>query len=364
MARHRGDAPAATAGSARRALHMLWAVAVGASVTVQLCCSVLINRRSAEPGYHAFYVANLSVLLGGVALVPHAAVSSETFRGPKRWWSVLGGLWTLPSFVGIPAGALLGIQLVLLSQLLAMLGTALLFDLRRGRVHWTDATRMSGFLVVLGGVATDNFAFSSTGSSLTPLAALLLCGSFASGVGYAVQAKCNARLARDVGNTPRAVVISALVNIVAGLPLDLFLLFGKGVRPVADWRDWPLWVFAGAQSAFYIGSLAQLPRELGYTTSYLTLLLGKLISSSFVDALGLAGKVVPFEWKRGLAIALVLVGTALFSGSPLPCAERPAPLVESLSLSVAPCDELHAGAAKEATPGGVHSAILSHAASA
>merc|ERR1712187_296060 len=78
-------------------------------------------------------------------------------------------------------------------------------------------------------------------------------------------------------------------------------------------NDWPMWLVVGAQSAFYIGSLANLPGILGFTITYLLALLGKLASSSVVDAYGWSGRLVQFGWFRGLAFACVLVGSALFS---------------------------------------------------
>eukprot|EP00421_Protoceratium_reticulatum_P064414 CAMPEP_0168420160 /NCGR_PEP_ID=MMETSP0228-20121227/32632_1 /TAXON_ID=133427 /ORGANISM="Protoceratium reticulatum, Strain CCCM 535 (=CCMP 1889)" /LENGTH=299 /DNA_ID=CAMNT_0008434047 /DNA_START=101 /DNA_END=1000 /DNA_ORIENTATION=- len=254
----------------------------------------------------------MGILIGFLLLVPQSVSAPQPWRKPAHCWTLLGGVVTVPAFVTTPAAMYSGAQVVLLIQLSALLGTALLFDWRRGDVRAVDFGRFVGFGAVIGGVALDSLSGSAT-SELSALAALLLAGVFVSGVGYAMQAKCNARLARDVGSAARSTAISSAITLLVGLPLDVFINCGLGVEPVFAWADWPLWAFCGFQSAFYIFSLSRLPRYLGYTTSYLALLVGKLASSTAADELGLSGHVVHFSWRRGAALALVLLGTWLFS---------------------------------------------------
>mmetsp|Transcript_76193 Transcript_76193/g.176768 ORF Transcript_76193/g.176768 Transcript_76193/m.176768 type:complete len:366 (-) Transcript_76193:91-1188(-) len=298
------------------ALLVLWALLVGASVTANLVVGVVLNKRApqASRDAHSVYITNLSVLLGALLLLPRCFTARAPCSRPKRWWSLAGGICTLPTFLCLPAGALLGSQVVLLTQLVAMLGTALIFDVHKGRVQLTDVSRLGGFAVVLTGVVVEVVGARGAGrSGLTVVAALFLLGVFASGVGYALQAKSNSRLAKDVGSTARSTAISSAVTLVACLPLDIVLSALYGVTPVVSLKDRWLWLFVGAQSAFYIASLSRLPGYLGYTTSYLMLLLGKLASSSVADAVGLTGTKVPFDWIRALALFLVFFGTGLFS---------------------------------------------------
>jgi len=294
---------------------LVWALVVGASVTAQLCCNVVLNQRSSQPSEHSFYLATIGVALGGVWVMPRSVTAPTPCQRPGRWWSLFGGIFTVTSFVAIPAGQALGVQVVLLVQLVALLGTALVFDLRRGAVKLNDLKRIGGFAVVLAGVALDNLGGMSGGGDVSPgLSAIYLAGTFFSGVGYAVQAKCNGRLARDLGSTARATAVSAMVYVIFGSPATMWLALHDHVKLVFHAPDWPLWLFCSFQSAFYIGSLAKLPKSLGYTTSYLTLLVGKLVSSSVVDAVGLTGKRVPFDALRAAALTLVMLGIALFSG--------------------------------------------------
>eukprot|EP00928_Gymnodinium_smaydae_P002963 TRINITY_DN11081_c0_g1_i2.p1 TRINITY_DN11081_c0_g1~~TRINITY_DN11081_c0_g1_i2.p1 ORF type:complete len:374 (+),score=79.32 TRINITY_DN11081_c0_g1_i2:905-2026(+) len=317
------EAPAQNAGQAscfRYAFAILWALSVGASVALQLCCSVIINSKAPDATANALFVTNIQVALGGVMLLPRL-VSATPCRKPGRWWSVLGGVCGSLGFVAAPAGAQAGVQVVLLVQLLAMLSTAFVFDFRRGTVSLSDFTRLSGFLVVVAGVAIENVgalkdpgAGSTSGSGSLLSTLILLLAVACSGVGYALQAKCNARLARDLGSTARSTAFSATVTVLTMLPIMCYMVVGRGIRPVFNVKEtWYLWCFSGFQSAFYIGSLASLPKVLGYTTSYLTLLVGKLVASSIIDNYGWAGKVHLFDWERALALSFVFFGTALFS---------------------------------------------------
>merc|ERR1712129_553328 len=172
---------------------------------------------------------------------------------------------------------------------------------------------------------------SSSGDGNPVLAMVLLAGVFVTGGGYALQAKFTSRLARDFGTTGRATAFNALVNTLASLPIDAVICWGLGEPPVLSLLDWPLWLFVGFQSAFYIGSLAALPSVLGYTASFLILLIGKLTSSTVTDALGVTGKVVPFGWIRGVCSVLVIAGTILFS---LECGPAQAPAENSSEIPV------------------------------
>lgn len=296
-------------------LYSAWAAAVGVSITAQLCVTVILNERSPSQKYHAFYVSVISILLGGLMLVPRCIQSPEAVKRPKYWWSMLGGMFTVTSFFSIPATMLMGVQLVLLVMLLATLSTALVFDVRRGRVSLSDPRRLAGLGLVLVGLLLDALpawaAGSSTGTTTAVL--LLLLAVFATGIGYGLQAKCNARLSRDLGSVSRATAFSAAVNTFCCLPFAAIIYFGLGVAPTLHTADWPLWMFAGLQSAFYVGSLAQLPKVLGYTAAYVVLLAGKLVSSSVADAMGLAGQRVPFSILRGVSLLLALAGAILFS---------------------------------------------------
>eukprot|EP00927_Polykrikos_kofoidii_P076389 TRINITY_DN7341_c0_g1_i5.p1 TRINITY_DN7341_c0_g1~~TRINITY_DN7341_c0_g1_i5.p1 ORF type:complete len:384 (-),score=53.93 TRINITY_DN7341_c0_g1_i5:197-1267(-) len=317
---------------------------VGASVTLQLCSNVKINSRSpqSESNYHAAYVTSVFYLIGIVILTPGSILASAPWKKPTRWWSVTGGVWTISGFCTVSASTVLGTQVVLLLQLSAMFACALLFDFIDGKVSCANTGRLAGFVVVLAGAATDAFSPAKTDSGSDDTsdgfsleAIVVILGVAASGIGYAIQARCNGVLADDVGSMMRASAICALVSFVVCLPFETYFYLEKNVVIHFSLDDWPLWLFGGFQNSFYVASLAVLPQKLGFTTSYLALLLGKLVASSITDELGLGGKVIHFSIFRLASVSLVLCGTALFSGaftSSVPASDTCNESVTSLSF--------------------------------
>eukprot|EP00927_Polykrikos_kofoidii_P076387 TRINITY_DN7341_c0_g1_i3.p1 TRINITY_DN7341_c0_g1~~TRINITY_DN7341_c0_g1_i3.p1 ORF type:complete len:377 (-),score=47.71 TRINITY_DN7341_c0_g1_i3:197-1273(-) len=319
---------------------------VGASVTLQLCSTVTINSRPPawESNYHAAYVTSAFYIIGIVILIPGSILAPAPWGKPTRWWSVTGGLWTITTFCTVSGSAILGTQVVLLLQLCAMFGCALLFDFIDGKVSCANTGRLGGFLVVLAGAALDAFspakAAKDSGSDDTSdrfglEAIAVILGVAVSGIGYALQARCNGALADDVGSMMRASAICALVSFVVCLPLETYFYFDKKALFYFSVDDWPFWLFGGFQNSFYVASLAVLPQKLGFTTSYLALLLGKLVASSITDELGLGGKVIHFSIFRLASVSLVLCGTALFSGaftSSAPASDTCNEFVTSLSF--------------------------------
>merc|ERR1712032_173539 len=122
---------------------------------------------------------------------------------------------------------------------------------------------------------------------------MALPGVALAGASYALMAKCNTQLARDLGETSRAVMVCACVTVVASLPLCATLYFWLHVKPVFLLSDWPKFVFAGLQNAFYIGSMSVLPSLQGYTVCFMAVQGGSLCASTLMDAMGIAGKEVP-----------------------------------------------------------------------
>jgi hypothetical protein len=83
--------------------------------------------------------------------------------------------------------------------------------------------------------------------------------------------------------------------------------------PAFTLQDWPRFVFAAFQSAFYIGSLSCVPRFTGYTTAFMAVHCGSLVTSSICDATGTLGRRIPFSVSRAIALMFVVSGVWLFS---------------------------------------------------
>jgi len=218
----------------------------------------------------------------------------------------------------------LGIQLALLVLLCAQLSTTVLMDRFDGR-SLKSPQRVVGLILVVLATALSHIdhhhkrnvsvaRYSKQGieeSSFMDVALASLVGT-----SYSLQAKCNNRLAQDVGHPARATIVSSAVHVAASVPVIGFL--GKlGQLPVFIVGDWPRFVFAAFQSTFFVTTMMTVPRRLGYTASTLCVKCGALLLSGVLDALGALGEKIPFNRWRIISICLVGVGVRLLSaGTP------------------------------------------------
>lgn len=296
---------------------VIWAVVVGFSVPLAVCNTSFLNRAALERGVdtslHGFYILQISVAMGGLQLTVPSFRSKEVWSRPVRWWPWLGGVCGLFGFVTVSATPLLGVQVVITMQLLGILVTFFMFDILDGTVKFGDWQKPLGFTIAVLGVAMDNLSIFQTTQHINADWIFHFAGTFLSGVGYALQAKCNGALAQDIGGPARAAMVSAAVNFTAGVPIAFYIAYGRGVPLTLDASLWPLWPLAGLQSAFYIGSMAVLPKLLGFTTCYLAVLSSKLVSSSLADELALSGTQVPVTMNRAVALLFVMVGAYIFN---------------------------------------------------
>jgi len=300
------------------AVSALLACAAGISVTVSMCLGQKLDARYSNTQLGSIYVSTTTLILAAILLTPPSLVASQRARCTKHPLPWLGGLCTIVAPVTIPANLALGTQLVLLVLLLGQLTTGLILDICKGIIRLFDYRRMCGFLIVLAGVTLDGvgsgLGADSDGSGSVAYKLIVLLATFLLGVGYTFQAKCNGMLGQELGSSTRAVVVCNLVNSAVMVPVCVILWATGNVAPAYDFKeDWLIWIGMGIQNAFYVGTLSVIPGILGYVTTNLALLAGKMASSSLVDALGLAGKVVPFTLIRAISLLLVFSGAILFS---------------------------------------------------
>jgi len=296
---------------------IIWALTVGISVPIDVCNQNFLNRYASERGVdsnlHAFYIVQLSLAMGALLLAVPSFRSREVWRPPTRWWSWMGGICSLLGFITVSATPLLGVQLMLTVQLLGILMTFFVLDILEGTVRWSDWHKHFGFATVVLGVAIDNLSALEGTQRISSSWIFHFLGTLFSGIGYALQAKCNKALAQDVGGSARAAMVSAAVSFIAGVPIAVYLTYDRDVPLTLDAHLWPFWILAGSQSAFYILSMATLPKCLGFTFSYLAILCSKLSFSALADELALSGTRVPLSVNRVLSLLLVIVGAYAFN---------------------------------------------------
>jgi len=308
--------------------YSLWSLAAGASLPLATANNAILNVRSEYPNVQSFYTSLLGIVLGGICVLPLSLNSASKWQAPTCWWSLLGGLCALPAFGVLVAVPVLGIQLALLVVLCAHLVTTLILDEIEGRCQSAPSKRLLAVALVLFGAALDSIkrqqsvdpqladlesSRSLLKDALTNLFYIAMTALV--GVGYTLQAKCNGRLAKDLGSPACATAVSAMVNLVASVPILWFLCNCLGKWPVFLAGDWPQFVFAALQSAFYIGTISVVPERIGYTSSFMAIQCGSLVVSSIVDSMGVLGvsSGVAFNVWRVAAIHFVFAGLYLLS---------------------------------------------------
>jgi uncharacterized membrane protein YdcZ (DUF606 family) len=294
---------------------VVWAATVGMSVPFEMVVKILLNSEAPETQrrWHAFYVSSIAVALGGLGIIPLSLAMKSTtpIKRPEKWWHLCGGICALPAFFTISAGSVLGTEAVLVVQLASSLIAFCIIDRTDGTVAHTHCSQVLSLGVIVGGVVISNWNDISISGDCHAIVCLALVAM--SGCGYALQAKCNAALADDVGSPLRATIVSACFFIIFGLPITAYICWDQHVYPMVNVKLWYLWALAGFQSAFYIGSYAYLPKVLGYTTCYLITLVAKMCTSLAIDASGLMGESIPVTKFRVCALMFVLAGAIMYN---------------------------------------------------
>ncbi|CAJ1372683.1 unnamed protein product [Effrenium voratum] len=296
----------------------LWSGAAGGSVPIGSVIVTQLNRHvpRGEVAYHSAYVTSLTTSIACLLMLPAALASKAPWSWPSKWYAPLGGAFMMADFLIVPAFRVLGIQVVLVAMLLGMLFTGMIFDCREGLLKYTEYRRLCGFLVVMVAVAINYAALPGESDAAAHFGAssvAYLLISFGVGCGYALLAKCNNQLSKDLGTSMRASAFSAAVTVACRIPLMIWIHSSRGLLPTFHSDDWYWFLGSALQNAFYILSTAKLPGLLGYSVNNVVMLVGKLCCSALVDALGWSGHKVPVDLVRALSMVMVFVGVVMFS---------------------------------------------------
>mmetsp|Transcript_2421 Transcript_2421/g.8122 ORF Transcript_2421/g.8122 Transcript_2421/m.8122 type:complete len:422 (-) Transcript_2421:55-1320(-) len=314
---------------------ILWAGAVGTSVTLRLLCSVRLSAgatATAAPIAASCWVTTLCLLISGLCVAPFASLRAA----PRRVGPWLAGGCTLPAFLLVAAASSLGLGLVQMVLRLATLTSALTLDVVGGSAGKDIWRRFTGTAFVFSGVAVGILASSSDlgGGSSGVGSAVAVFATFVAGAAYVLQARLLAAGKALLPTTDKAEVLpveevaatEALVcqftNAAVQLPI-LVVFAGSGVTFLAPRAtDLHIWLLTGLQGAFYLRSLQVLPRRLGYATTFTVSLWGQLLTAALVDAVRLGSAAA--SPGRLLGLGLVVLGAAVSAtgGTGMPRAPR------------------------------------------
>jgi len=133
---------------------------------------------------------------------------------------------------------------------------------------------------------------------------LMVCG----GIAVAVQPSINSRLAQKTG-----VLESSCISFTVGALalLAVVLLSGRnGLRGIGDASWWEL--TGGLLGAYFVTMTIVVVPRLGTATAMATVIASQLAAGLMLDQFGLFGmRQIPFDLKRGIGLALLLVGAGL-----------------------------------------------------
>jgi uncharacterized membrane protein YdcZ (DUF606 family) len=216
--------------------------------------------------------------------------------------------------------------------------SALALDLGTGQLtERLLMRRVFGVFTVLAGVALGIFCGGNhitLGAGGQTVVLLCVFGTLATGAGYVLQARLSAtgRTSKQPGALTtlapcppeEAEATSALVcQLVsaAGQILLIALLtrlaggasIGSAILnfPIKA-SDWHLWLFEGAQGAFYLRSIQLLPSKIGYGATFTFSLAGQLLTAFGLD-IAIGG--VP-SFARVSGVALVVTGAIVSASTP------------------------------------------------
>ncbi|CAK0875357.1 unnamed protein product [Prorocentrum cordatum] len=291
---------------------LIWAAAVGSSVTLRLWCSVRLSSSAGAPALAAScYVTTLALLISALFLVPFASLKSI----PRRSGPWFGGMCTLPAFSLVAAANSLGLGLVQMVLRLGLLSTALSLDSItgiRGKELWR---RFVGTGVVFIGVAVGILAGREVSNLFAPayLTAFWVACTFISGSCYVFQARLMATPAQQAVQVDKQTdaatdaLVCQLTNALVQVPLLVGFLLG-GMPFYFHGKDLHLWLFTGFQGAWYLHSLQTLPSRLGYSTTFAVSLWGQLLTAVVLDIIG--GNHA-FSAGQSLGLGIVICGAVI-----------------------------------------------------
>jgi len=137
---------------------------------------------------------------------------------------------------------------------------------------------------------------------------LLFCLMICGGIAVAVQPSINGRLAQKTG-----VLESSCISFTVGALalLAVVLLTGRnGLRGVSEASWWEL--TGGLLGAFFVTMTIVVVPRLGTATAMATIITSQLAAGLILDQFGLFGfRQIPFDLKRGIGLALLIVGAGL-----------------------------------------------------
>lgn len=137
---------------------------------------------------------------------------------------------------------------------------------------------------------------------------IILAIGLIGGIAVGTQTPIASAMSLRVGAAASTVIVH-----LGGLVASLLLLLGSGEVRIAEWRDLPWYMLAcGAFGVVLFLSISYTIPKIGATAAITLVVLGQLLAGMVIDHFGVFGvPVKPIDLSRILAVGLLLAGAYL-----------------------------------------------------
>lgn len=141
---------------------------------------------------------------------------------------------------------------------------------------------------------------------MQPIFFIILVGLIG-GMAIGVQSPMSSILSQRMG-----VLESIFIVHIGGAIAVLFPMLANGSK-LGQWRSVPWYTLgAGVFGLVVVSAMSYMIPRIGIAGALITLLAGQLLVGSILDHFGLLGvSVRPFDWTRGIGLAVVMLGVWL-----------------------------------------------------
>jgi len=252
------------------ACEILWAMAVGASITIRLACSAeLASFQPSNTLAASCWVSALGALLSVLCAMPFLP---RRWRGENLEFSHCGAL-SLPVFLAVAVTEFLGLGLTQLILLVVTVLSGMVLDFQReekiqGRQAMKAAAVLSCVCLLGAFVGVDL-------KLLGPVLALVIAG-----VSAVAQANLLATQQVETPEKERSHQFVCLLSaLLVHVPLLMGCLFSGDAFQLPRLADAPLWAFLACQGIFFLQSVHPLAASLGNVATFTFALVGQILMS-------------------------------------------------------------------------------------
>jgi len=143
----------------------------------------------------------------------------------------------------------------------------------------------------------------------------LILAAIAIGACLSMQAPINAVMARTLGSSLLAAVVSIAISLI--FVIIVWMTWGRGVGELTQIKGLPWWiVLGGIVGALFVAGSVILAPALGVALFFVCVVTGQLLGATLIDQFGAFGlQVKPVSMLKLAGLGLVLAGAVMVQNS-------------------------------------------------